>query len=45
MNSVPAGQPGGGSGHSGGLMNTGMVLSIGVFFSLMIVGLTALCPR
>src|SRR6202034_834174 len=44
MNSVPAEQRGGAAGIQAALMNTGMVLSIGVFFSLMIVGLTKTLP-
>jgi MFS family permease len=44
MNSVPADQRGGAAGIQAALMNTGMVLSIGVFFSLMIVGLTKTLP-
>jgi MFS family permease len=44
MNSVPPDQRGGAAGIQAALMNTGMVLSIGVFFSLMIVGLTKTLP-
>jgi MFS family permease len=44
MNSVPADQRGGAAGIQAAFMNTGMVLSIGVFFSLMIVGLTSTLP-
>jgi MFS family permease len=44
MNSVPADQRGGAAGIQAAFMNTGMVLSIGVFFSLMIVGLTNTLP-
>ena len=44
MNSVPADQRGGAAGIQAAFMNTGMVLSIGVFFSLMIVGLTNSLP-
>jgi MFS family permease len=44
MNSVPPEQRGGAAGIQAALMNTGMVLSIGVFFSLMIVGLTKTLP-
>ncbi|HET7487422.1 MAG TPA: MFS transporter [Acidimicrobiales bacterium] len=44
MNSVPAGQRGAASGMRATFQNTGMVLSIGVFFSLMIVGLSASLP-
>ena len=39
MNSVPAGQRGAASGMRATFQNTGMVLSIGLFFRLMIVGL------
>jgi EmrB/QacA subfamily drug resistance transporter len=39
MNSLPANQRGVGSGMSATFMNSAMVLSIGVFFSLMIFGL------
>ncbi|MHB2029440.1 MAG: MFS transporter [Acidimicrobiales bacterium] len=45
MNSVPADQRGGAAGIQAAFMNTGMVLSIGIFFSLMIVGLTGTLPR
>ena len=45
MNSVPADQRGGAAGIQAAFMNTGMVLSIGIFFSLMIVGLTSTLPR
>ncbi len=38
MNSVPADQRGSAAGIQAAFLNTGMVLSIGVFFSLMIVG-------
>ncbi len=44
MNSVPAEQRGAASGMRATFQNTGMVLSIGVFFSLMIVGLSATLP-
>ena len=44
MNSVPADQRGGAAGIQAAFMNTGFVLSIGVFFSLMIVGLTNSLP-
>jgi MFS family permease len=44
MNSVPPDQRGGAAGIQAAFMNTGMVLSIGVFFSLMIVGLTKALP-
>jgi MFS family permease len=45
MNSVPARQRGAASGMRATFQNTGMVLSIGVFFSLMIVGLSSSLPR
>jgi hypothetical protein len=44
MNSVPAGQRGAASGMRATFQNTGMVLSIGLFFSLMIVGLSSTLP-
>jgi MFS family permease len=44
MNSVPAKQRGAASGMRATFQNTGMVLSIGLFFSLMIVGLAATLP-
>jgi MFS family permease len=45
MNSVPARQRGVASGMRATFQNTGMVLSIGVFFSLMIVGLSSTLPH
>jgi hypothetical protein len=45
MNSVPAAQRGAASGMRATFQNTGMVLSIGLFFSLMIVGLSASLPN
>jgi EmrB/QacA subfamily drug resistance transporter len=45
MNSVPADQRGQASGMRATFQNTGMVLSIGFFFSLMIVGLAATLPK
>ncbi|WP_062443862.1 MFS transporter [Herbidospora daliensis] len=45
MNSVPAGQRGVASGMRATFTNAGMVLSIGVFFSLMIAGLAATLPQ
>jgi EmrB/QacA subfamily drug resistance transporter len=45
MNSVPADQRGAASGMRATFQNTGMVLSIAVFFSLMIVGLTSTLPH
>jgi MFS family permease len=44
MSSVPAHQRGAASGLRATFMNSGMVLSIGVFFSLMIVGLASTLP-
>jgi len=45
MNSVPARYRGAASGMRSTFQNTGTPLSIGVFFSLMIVGLTASVPH
>nr|WP_083419666.1 MFS transporter [Pseudofrankia sp. BMG5.36] len=45
MNSVPADLRGSASGMRSTFMNSGSVLSIGVFFSLMIVGLASVLPR
>jgi EmrB/QacA subfamily drug resistance transporter len=44
MNSVPAGQRGSASGMRATFQNSGMLLSIGVFFSLLIAGLAATLP-
>ncbi len=44
MNSVPAPERGQASGMRATGMNAGMVLSIGVFFSLMLVGLAEMLP-
>jgi MFS family permease len=44
MNSVPADSRGVASGMRATFQNTGMPLSIGVFFTLMIIGLTAKVP-
>ncbi|HUD81093.1 MAG TPA: MFS transporter [Patescibacteria group bacterium] len=44
MNSVPADSRGVASGMRATFQNTGMPLSIGVFFSLMIIGLTTKVP-
>jgi len=44
MNSVPAKQRGAASGMLATFMNAGFVLSIGVFFSLMIAGLAGTLP-
>jgi MFS family permease len=45
MNSVPAKQRGAASGMLATFQNSGFVLSIGIFFSLMIAGLAATLPR
>jgi len=45
MNSVPATERGQASGMRATTMNAGMVLSIGIFFSLMIVGLSNTLPH
>jgi MFS family permease len=45
MNSVPAGERGIASGMRGTFFNSGTSLSIGVFFSLMIVGLASSLPQ
>jgi MFS family permease len=45
MNSVPPDERGGAAGIQAAFMNTGFVLSIGIFFSLMIVGLTNTLPK
>jgi MFS family permease len=44
MGSVPAGQRGAAAGMRGTFFNSGSALSIGVFFSLMVVGLAATLP-
>ncbi|QKT09238.1 MFS transporter [Gordonia sp. X0973] len=44
MNSLPIDQRGSGSGMMTTFQNSAMVLSIGIFFSLMIVGLSAHLP-
>jgi MFS family permease len=44
MNSLPADQRGAGAGMSATFQNTASVLSIGIFFSLMIVGLASSLP-
>jgi MFS family permease len=44
MNAAPAEERGAASGMRATFQNTGMVLSIGLFFSLMIVGLAARLP-
>ncbi|MBX6389251.1 MAG: MFS transporter [Frankia sp.] len=45
MNSVPASARGSASGMRSTFMNAGSVLSIGIFFSLMIAGLASSLPR
>ena len=45
MNAVPANQRGAASGMRGTFMNSGMALSIGIFFSLMVAGLAANLPQ
>jgi MFS family permease len=45
MNSVPPETRGAASGMRATFQNSGMVLSIGVFFSLMIVGLSSTLPQ
>lgn len=45
MNSVPAESRGSAAGIQAAFMNSGMVLSIGIFFSLMIVGLSHALPN
>jgi EmrB/QacA subfamily drug resistance transporter len=44
MNSVPSHQRGVASGMRATFQNTGLVLSIGLFFSLMVVGLSSALP-
>ena len=44
MNSVPASARGGAAGIQASFLNTGMVLSMGLFFSLMVVGLSRALP-
>jgi MFS family permease len=44
MNSLPADQRGVGSGMIATFMNTSFVLSIGIFFSLMVAGLSSSLP-
>ncbi len=44
MNSLPPAQRGQGSGMGATIMNSAMVLSIGIFFTLIIVGLSADLP-
>jgi MFS family permease len=45
MGAVPAGQRGAAAGMRGTFLNSGMALSIGIFFSLMVVGLAASLPH
>jgi hypothetical protein len=44
MNSLPPDQRGAGAGMAATFMNSAMVLSIGIFFSLIIVGLAGTLP-
>jgi hypothetical protein len=44
MNSLPPSQRGAGAGMSATFQNSAMVLSIGIFFSLLIVGLSSDLP-
>jgi len=44
MNSVPSDARGGAAGIQAAFMNSGMVLSMGLFFSMMIVGLSSALP-
>ena len=44
MNSLPPDQRGAGAGMAGTFTNAAMVLSIGIFFSLIIVGLSSALP-
>ena len=45
MSSVPAGQRGSASGMRSTFQNSGMALSIGIFFSLMIAGVASALPH
>jgi MFS family permease len=45
MNSLPAGHRGAGGGMNVTVQNSAQVLSIGIFFTLMIVGLSATLPH
>jgi MFS family permease len=45
MNSLPAGDRGAGGGMNQTFQNSAQVLSIGIFFTLMILGLAATLPR
>jgi len=44
MNSLPADQRGAGSGMLSTLQNSASVLSIGIFFTIITLGLAAGCP-
>ena len=44
MNSLPPDQRGAGAGMAGTFMNSATVLSIGIFFSLIIIGLSSTLP-
>ena len=44
MNSLPASQRGAGAGMAGTFNSSAQVLSIGIFFTLMILGLAATLP-
>ena len=45
MNSLPPDQRGVGAGMSGAFQNAAIVLSMGIFFSLMISGISSMLPR
>ena len=45
MNSLPPDQRGAGAGMSGVFQNAAMVLSMGIFFTLMISGIASVLPR
>ena len=45
MNSLPVGDRGAGGGMNQTFQNSAQVLSIGIFFTLMIVGLAATLPH
>jgi len=45
MGAVPAGQRGAAAGMRGTFFNSGSALSIGIFFSLMVIGLAASLPH
>ncbi len=44
MNSLPASQRGAGAGMAGTITSSAQVLSIGIFFTLMIIGASAILP-